>query len=68
MDTGETELGMEQYYMQSAFFEYGIHDTWNEHEYVLFYGKLSEDDKIKHYLYERNTGKVEAEEDEWSDG
>ena len=64
LETGETSLVMEQYYLRSAFFEYGIHETWNEHNYVFFSGKLSEGVKIKNYLYSRDTGTVDVEEDE----
>ena len=64
LETGETTLVMEQYYLRSAFFEYGIHETWDEHNYVFFGGKLSEGEKIKNYLYSRDTGTVDVEEDE----
>ena len=68
LETGETTLVMEQYYLRSAFFEYGIHETWDEHNYVFFSGKLGEGEKIKQYLYSRDTGTTELEEDTWSDG
>ena len=68
LETGETALVMEQYYLRSAAFEYGIHKTWDEHNYVFFSGKLSEGEKIKQYLYSRDTGTTELEEDTWSDG
>ncbi len=64
LQTSETSLVMEQYYLMSASFEYGIYETWDEHNYVFFRGKLSEGEKIKNYLYSRDTGKVEVEEDE----
>ena len=68
LETRETSLVMEQYFLQSAFFEYGIHETWDEHNYVFFSGKLGEGEKVKHYLYSRDTNTVVVEEDEWSDG
>ena len=68
LETRETSLVMEQYFLQSAFFEYGIHETWDEHNYVFFSGKLGEGEKVKQYLYSRDTNTVVVEEDEWSDG
>ena len=68
LETGETSLVMEQYYLESAFFEYGIHENWDEHNYVFFGGKLSEEEKIKQYLYSIDTDTTELEEDTWSDG
>lgn len=68
LGTGKTTLVMEQYYLRSAFFEYGIHETWEEHNYVFFSGKLGEGEKVKQYLYSRDTGTTELEEDTWSDG
>ena len=68
LETGETTIVMEQYYLESAFFEYGIHETWEEHNYVFFSGKLGEGEKVKQYLYSRDTGTTELEEDTWSDG
>lgn len=68
LETGKTTLVMEQYFLQSAFFEYGIHETWDEHNYVFFSGKLNEGEKVKQYLYSRDTDTTELEEDTWSDG
>ena len=67
-ETGETSLVMEQYYLKSAFFSYGEYETWDEHNYVFFSGKLSEGEKIKQYLYSIDTDTTEIEEDTWSDG
>ena len=62
--TGETSLVMEQYYIEYALFAHGSFDTWNEHDLVLFRGKLNEDDKVRTYEYSRSTGAIQDLDDE----
>lgn len=67
LETGEAFLVMEQHFLESAFFNYGSHETWDEHNYVFFVGKLKEDEKTKNYLYEIDTGRVAVEEDDYDE-
>ena len=64
LETGETSLVMEQYYIEYALFAHGSFDTWNEHDLVLFRGKLNEDDKVRTYEYSRSTGAIQDLDDE----
>ena len=64
LETDETSLVMEQYYIEYALFAHGSFDTWNEHDLVLFGGKLNEDDKVRTYEYSRSTGAIQDMDDE----
>lgn len=65
LTTSETEVLMEQYYLEKAYlegFRYGFispADSWQEYLRIYFYGKLNEGEPIKQYLYYIETGKIE---------
>ena len=64
LESGETSLMMEQYYIEYALIAHGSYDTWNELDLVLFRGKLNEDDKVRTYEYSRSTGAIQDMDDE----
>lgn len=64
LETGETSLMMEQYYIEYAFIAHGSYETWTELDLVLFRGKLNEDDKVRTYEYSRSTGAIQDMDDE----
>ena len=63
LESGETSLMMEQYYIEYALIAHGSYDTWNELDLVLFRGKLNEDDKVRTYEYSRSTGAIQDMDD-----
>ena len=64
LETGETSLMMEQYYIEYALIAHGSYETWAELDLVLFRGKLNEDDKVRTYEYSRSTGAIQDMDDE----
>ena len=62
---GETEVLMEQYYFEKAFLEghrvgfVSPSDSWQEYLRIYFYGKLSEGEPLKQYVYYIESGIIE---------
>lgn len=59
LNTGEDHFIMEQYYIQSAMFEDGCTDTWEEQRELVFYGKPTAEAKGAGYFYNLDTGEIE---------
>jgi hypothetical protein len=59
LNTGEDHFIMEQYYIESAMFEDGCTDTWEEQRELVFYGKPTEEAKGAGYFYNLDTGEIE---------
>ena len=59
LNTGEDHFIMEQYYIQSALFEDGCTDTWEEQRELVFYGMPTEGAKGTGYWYNLDTGEIE---------
>lgn len=66
LNTGEDHCIMEQYYIQSAMFEDGCTDTWEEQRELVFYGRTTEEGKNKRFFYNLDTGEL-VEETECED-
>lgn len=58
LETGETTLVMEQYYIKGALFDGRQTDTWEEQEKIFFTGKPTADHELTTYRYYCGTGEV----------
>ena len=58
LETSETTLVMEQYYIKGALFEGRQTDTWEEQEKIFFVGKPTAEHELTTYRYYCGTGEV----------
>ena len=58
LETSETTLVMEQYYIKGALFDGRQTDTWEEQEKIFFVGKPTAEHELTTYRYYCGTGEV----------
>ena len=61
LDTGETAILTEQYYIQSAMFDHSCTDTWEEQTDFIFWGKIDENHSVQSYRCFMKTGEIRIE-------